>query len=47
MITHMLNKDEAGRIGWDEIFQDQLFQEVTEEQIKESLKSVEVSYKND
>lgn len=41
MIKNMLVKDEAGRLGWEDIFNDSLFQEVSEDQIIDCLKSVE------
>ena len=43
----MLKIEEKERISWEEIFQHQLFEEVSQQKITESLKSMEISYKND
>jgi len=37
----MLVKDEAGRLGWEDIFNDPLFREVSEDQIIDCLKSLD------
>jgi hypothetical protein len=43
----MLKLEEKDRISWEEIFMHPLFEEVSQQQITESLKSMEISYKND
>lgn len=46
MLRMMLAKQEKERISWEEIFKESLFEEVNDEQINESLKSIELSNKN-
>lgn len=42
----MLLKTEKDRISWDEIFNEPILQDESKE-LAESLKSMEISYKND